>query len=72
VSRSAVRTCWLYGRGMREVKDQPSAHIGSHPHLPRAGSSWIAVALPSPSVVHAARSPLPLTVRLIVGYTAQG
>ena len=33
-------------------------------------SSWIAVALASPSVVHAARGPSPLTLRLIVGHGA--
>jgi hypothetical protein len=40
------------------------------PHLPPTGSSWIAVALISASVVHAARGPSPLTVRLMVGHGA--
>ena len=35
--------------------------------MPPAGSSWIAVALASPSVVHAARGLPPLTVRMIAG-----
>ena len=38
--------------------------------MPPTGSSWIAVALTSASVVHAARGPSPLTVRLIVGHGA--
>jgi hypothetical protein len=40
------------------------------PVMPPTGSSWIAVALISASVVHAARGPSPLTVRLIVGHGA--
>ena len=43
---------------------------GECPHMPPTGSSWIAVALISASVVHAARGPSPLTVRLIVGHGA--
>ena len=38
--------------------------------MPPTGSSWIAVALISASVVHVARGPSPLTVRLIVGHGA--
>jgi len=38
--------------------------------MPLTGSSWIAVALTSASVVHVARGPSPLTVRLIVGHGA--
>src|SRR5690349_5771582 len=43
---------------------------GEHPLMPPTGSSWIAVALISASVVHAARGPSPLTVRLIAGHGA--
>jgi hypothetical protein len=38
--------------------------------MPPTGSSWIAVALASPSVVHAVRARRPSTVRLIVGHSA--
>ena len=40
------------------------------PLPPPTGSSWIAVALISASVVHAARGPSPLTVTLMVGHGA--
>ena len=38
--------------------------------MPRTGSSQIAVALASSSVVHAARGPSPLTVKLVAGHGA--
>jgi hypothetical protein len=46
------------------------SQVDHHPQLPPTGSSWIAVALISASVVHAARGPSPLTVRLMVGHGA--
>ena len=40
--------------------------------MPRTGSSWIAVAVASSSVAHAARGPSSLAAKLIAGHGAEG